>query len=1045
MLKSRKMCLAVMAAACAAAMTVPTGSEAVADPLPEALLQGLEYRNIGPFRGGRATAVAGVPSVTDTYYLGTVGGVWKTTDAGTSWKPISDDDMKTASVGAIALAPSDPNVVVVGMGESPYRGVASSHGDGVYISTDAGRTFTHAGLEDTRQISTVIIHPENPDIIYVAAQGSSWAPTEDRGVYKSTDGGKSWRRTLFESTAAGAVDLTIDTRNPRILYASLWDHQRQPWEIRSGGPASGLWKSTDGGENWTRLSKGLPKLMGKIGVAASPARAGRVWAIVEAEEDPGLYRSDDFGETWKKLNDERKLYARSWYYMHIFADPQDGDTVYVQNSAFYKSVDGGRTFPVRITGTHGDFHDFWINPHNPAVVGVANDGGGAVSFNGGKTWSTQMNQATAQFYRVNADNDFFYRVYGGQQDNSTVALRSHGPDGGIGLEDFHSVGGCESAHVSFDPDNPVTVYAGCYLGQISRWEKATGTSRNVMVYPEIAFGIPAVDRKYRFNWNAPIHVSRHDASVVYHAGNHVFRSANGGENWDVISPDLTKNDPETLGPGGRPITNEVSENYGTIFALAESSRDAGLLWAGSDDGLVHVTRDGGGSWQNVTPRRAGDGLVNSIEISPHDDARVYVAFARYKYNDHTPLIFRTDNGGGRWRNIAAGLPEGAFVRVVREDPVREGLLYAGTELGMFVSFNDGADWQPLRNNLPVVPVTDIKVHGKDLVLSTQGRAFWVLDDVTPLRTLSGDTADTVTLFAPQPAYNVRYQGRGNSKQAKNPPRGAVLYYTLPENRDAEAAVTLDILDADGATVRSFKALDAGKKPKPGTRYKVPAESGLNRAVWDLKADPRPGIKGVWSFAWGNRDKMEGPTVLPGTYTARLSVGETVVEQPFEVRFDPRFDVADNAWEAKATMMAEVDAMFVELTRSLIAVRDARTQVKGRLKRLEDGPLKEAGEALVKALDDWQDSVVSKDRTFFQDVLNYPDRLVSHLAMLYGDMDGMIPPFTQGVRDRFDDLKGEWTQAKAERDSVLSGDLAAFNRRYREDGLDAVILKDINND
>jgi photosystem II stability/assembly factor-like uncharacterized protein len=1031
--KNRFTSMAAIAVACGFMAFTPL-STVSADTVDEKLLQALEYRNIGPFRGGRATAVAGIPGDPTTYYIGTVGGVWKTTDGGQNWNVISDDDFTTASVGAIAVAPSDKNVVVVGMGESPFRGVASSHGDGVYISTDGGKNFTNMGLKGSRQISTIQIDPKNPDIIYVAVQGSPWAPTKERGIYKTTDGGKTWEQTLFVNETTSAIDLSIDHNNPRILYAAMWDNQRKPWEIRSGGEGSGIWKSVDGGETWKEMDKGLPKEMGKIGVVSAPAQSGRVWAIVEAKEKGGLYKSDNFGESWKHVNGTRGLHARSWYYMHVFADPKNADTVYVQNSAFFKSIDGGKTFPTRITGTHCDFHDLWINPDNPSIMGVANDGGGAVSWNGGKSWSSQMNQPTAQFYRVNADNDFFYRVYAGQQDNSTVAIRSRGLDGGIGLEDFKPVGGCESAHVSFDPDNPRFIYAGCYLGLINEYDSETVSTRDIRAYPELGFGVAPKDRKYRFNWNAPIHVSMHDPKVIYHAGNQLFKSSDRGQNWDVISPDLSKNDPDTLGNGGRPITNEVSENYGTIFALAEHHQNAATLWAGTDDGLVQLTTDGGTNWRNITPKRAGDGLVNSIDLSVHDPETAYIAFTRYKYNDHTPLIFKTTNNGKSWKNIAKGIPDGHFVRVVREDPVRKGLLYAGTEAGMYVSFNDGEDWQAMQSNLPVIPVTDIKVHKNDLILSTQGRAFWIMDDISPLRNIGDQIPEAATLMAPSTAYDVQYYGRTGSRQAPNPDSGAVFYYSLPEGFDhKETDLSVEILNSEGSVIRTLKS-DKKGKAKGGGRgisYKLPAQAGLNKAVWDLNADPRPGVKGAWSPAWGSRDKFSGPGALPGTYTIRLKAGDTVVEQPLTLQFDPRHNISDTAWAEKQEMLDNIDVIFTELSTTLATFKDVRKQLKGQLKYVQDKDLKEQGSTILKSMQAWEDGVFSSKRTFFQDVLNWPDQLVSEFSGLLGSVDGAIPPLNTGVKERYTDLKAKWETAKSMRDELITGEIAAFNKTFKE--------------
>ncbi|MEL6325102.1 MAG: hypothetical protein AAFQ84_12815, partial [Pseudomonadota bacterium] len=621
------------------------------------------------------------------------GGVWKTTNAGVSWTPVSDDDFKTAPVGALDVSPSNPSIIVAGMGESPFRGVASSQGDGIYKSVNGGESWTHLGLEDTLQISSVRIHPNDPDTIWVAAQGDSWGPSEARGVYKTTDGGETWRKTLAGANATtGAIDLKYDANNPRILYAALWDHQRKPWEIRSGGDGSGIYKSEDAGETWEKLTEGLPETLGKVGVAPSPAKPGRVWAVIEAADgEGGVYRSDDSGETWSQVNKTRQVQARSWYYMHVFADPQDADTVYVLNSPFVKSVDGGKTF-TEIQGPHVDHHDLWVNPDNPSIMVNANDGGGTVTLDGGVSWSTQHNQPTAQFYRLITDNQTPYRLYAGQQDNSTVSIPSRAPDGRIGRDDYHAVGGGESAHVAFDPDNPRYIYAGSYLGFLTEYDSETQTTRYITAYPELRFGVSPSERKYRWNWNAPVIVSHHDPDVIFHGGNHVFVSRDRGNSWSEYSPDLTGDNETTQGPGGGPITNEVSENYNTILYLAESAAEEGVLWVGTDDGRLQITRDDGATWQDVTPRRVEDGMFNAIEVSPHDPAVAYVAYTRYKYSDRAPYIYRTDNYGQTWSRIDASLPEEAFVRVVREDPEQAGLLFAGTERGVLFSSDGGGDW-----------------------------------------------------------------------------------------------------------------------------------------------------------------------------------------------------------------------------------------------------------------------------------------------------------------------------------------------------------------
>lgn len=1001
-------------------------------------LEGLEYRNIGPWRGGRVTTVAGTTSNPQVYYMGaTGGGVWKTTNAGNDWTNVSDKFFKMGSVGALAVSASDPNIVVAGMGESPFRGVASSHGDGVYISKDAGKTWANIGLKDTRQISTVHIHPTNPDVIWVAAQGSPWAPTEARGVYKTTDGGKTWNKTLFVDETTGVIDLTMDMNNPRILYAAMWDTDREPWMIRSGGPGSAIWKSVDGGETWQKTGKGLPDEVGKIGVAASSATPDLVWAIVEAKEKGGLYKSTDGGENWTHVNGDRRLHARSWYYMHIFADPQNENIVYVLNAPFMKSIDGGKTFN-QVSVPHGDTHDLWINPENPNVMINANDGGGTVTLDGAKSWSTVYNQPTSQIYRLNADNNFAYRLYGGQQDNSTVAVLSRAPDGSIGLEDFHAVGGCESGFVGFYPDSPRYAYSGCYLGQIDEYDFETQTQRSVTAYPEIAFGAPPKDRKYRFNWNAPILVSSHDPSVIYHGGNKLLKSTDRGVNWSEVSPDLTRNTPETQGPMGGPITNEVSENYNTLTYVTESMHDAGTIWTGSDDGLIHVTRDGGANWSNVTPRGIGAALINAIDVSPHDPATAYVAVTRYKENDHTPMIFKTTNYGGRWQQLADGIPDGDFVRVVREDTERKGLLYAGTETGLYVSFDDGKAWQPMQLNLPHVPVTDIKVHGKDLLVSTQGRGLWILDDIAPLRQLSDDSADA-RLFAPSQAFYVVTAGGNNGgPTSPNPPSGAVLYYSLGDV--PEDGVKIEILDAEGTVLRTLtsdkkKGEDGGGN---GSSYSLPMKKGLNRALWDLRTKSLTPIEDIWSIGGGADKKMDGYIAAPGNYQVRMTVGETTTTQPLTLGWDPRLDIAPADMALQMDLVRKSYAMVEELQKSVVEMRKAKAVAKSQAEaNSDDAAIADAGKAAVEAIENWENGLINTKREFFQDVLNWPDKLHSDLQFLAQALDGEIPPVNAGTQQRFNDLSAIFTEAMAARDALVSGEIAAFNKAFADSGRSVV--------
>jgi len=995
--------------------------------LSDEALEGLKFRSVGPYRGGRSTTVVGVPSDPMTYYMGSMGGVWKTSNGGISWNNISDKFFGTASVGAVDVSLSDPNVVVVGMGESPYRHVASSYGDGVYISTDAGKTWKHAGLKDARQISSVRIHPTNPDIIMVAVQGSPWAATKERGVYKSTDGGKTWNNVLFSNDTSGAIDLKYDSRNPRIIYASLWDQLRKPWGIRSGGPGSSLYKSVDGGDNWEKINEGLPGKLGKMGIAPSPAQDGLVYAIVEAEDtakNSGLYKSADGGKNWKLINKSRQLAARSWYYMHIFADPNDADTVYVMNAPFMKSTNGGKSFS-RVQTPHGDHHYHWINPDNSLNMINANDGGATVTFDGGKSWSTVHNQPTAQIYRVNTDNMFIYNLYGGQQDNSSISIPSQGTTGRQGRNVYHPVSGCESAHVGMDRDNPRYIYAGCYLGQIGEYDSVTKIRRSIDPYHELGFGKAPAGRKYRWNWNAPIVVSVHDPKVIYHASNVLFKSSDRGANWEEVSPDLTRNEKDRQGDIEGTITSEVSDSYNTILAVTESLTDANVLWVGADDGRLSRTENGSTDWIDVTPKKANEGMVNSIEISPHDANTIYVATPRYKYNDHKPYIFKTTNNGKSWKAITKGIPEGAFVRVVREDPVRKGLLYAGTETGLYVSLNGGKTWQQFQRNLPVVPITDIRVHGHDLVMSTQGRAFWILDNLSPLRQgaeTHGD--DKLHLYAPEKAF-IASMGRGGSS--------ADIYFSLAEKPDLKKTpVKIEILDASGDVIRTLES-DAKKGHKGGgggSGYTLPAAEGLNKARWDFRTTSLTEVAGVFALGGGSDKIIEGHKVKPGTYTVRIEFDGETAEQELVVAYDPRIDVSADVLAAKDVLLTSMKATLEDLTKSFKAARTARSQAKGYMKNLDlDDDLKKLAKDIVSAVDDWEKNIASVERETFQDVLHWPDLIYTDLQAIYGQVDGDIPPLSSSNERRYQELHAVWTEQKAAYDKIISGPVADFNAKF----------------
>ncbi|MGB5692229.1 MAG: glycosyl hydrolase, partial [Flavobacteriaceae bacterium] len=695
----------------------------------------VKYRNIGPFRGGRSVCATGVIGDPFTYYMGTTGGgLWKTTDAGQQWENISDGYFKTGSVGAIAVSASNANILYCGMGEHAPRGVMTSYGDGVYKSIDAGKTWTKVGLEATQHISRIRIHPTNPDIVYVAAQGALYGPNKERGIYKTSDGGKTWDQSLFVNELTGCSELSMDPHTPETLYAAMWHHQRKPHKVISGGEGSGLFKSMDGGTSWKKIHKGLPEEKGKMAIAVSAANSDKVYALIESDSDKdkgGLFVSNDAGNNWKMVSGDNRLVQRAWYYIEVFPDPNDENTVYVMSAPALRSIDGGKSWE-RLSGTHGDFHDLWINPDNSKNMVIANDGGAAISFNYGTSWSTQDNMPTAQFYRINTDNLFPYNIYGGQQDNSSVRIpyMSLGR-GGISEQDWTYAAGGESAYAAFDPDNPRYVLGGNYLGTIEVLDMESKQETKIMAAPIQYLGRAARDMKYLYNWNAPIIGSKHEPGTYYHCAQVVLRTRDMGLSWEEISPDLTRNMDDKQGNGGGPYTNEAvgAENYGTIVYMIESPHEKGVFWTASDDGFVHLTRDGGENWKNVTPKGLAECLVNAVEVSPHDPATAYIATTRYKFNDYTPAIYKTTNYGQSWTNISKGIPYGSFTRVVREDQDRKDLLFAGTEKGLYISWNGGLKWESLQLNLPVAPITDLKVNQGDLIVATSGRAFWILDDL----------------------------------------------------------------------------------------------------------------------------------------------------------------------------------------------------------------------------------------------------------------------------------------------------------------------------
>ncbi|HVS77423.1 MAG TPA: hypothetical protein VHE11_10850 [Steroidobacteraceae bacterium] len=1023
-----------------------------AHPIEPALYQALKWRNIGPFRAGRTTAVAGVPDQPATFYIGSSGGgVWRTDDAGRSWHNISDGFFDVGGIGAIAVAPADPKVIYVGTGEASIRGQTTSPGDGIYKSTDAGRTWVHLGLAATLHIAAIVVDPANPDIVYVAAQGNPWVPSPDRGVYRSRDGGKTWARVLFVSPTTGAHDLSIDPRNPRVLYAALWDHRRLPWNIRSGGPGSGLWKSADGGDSWHRLREGLPGLMGNTGVSVSPVDPDRIYAMIEAVHG-GVFRSDDAGRTWRRMNGDAGMRDRGWYYTRIYADPQRKDTVYVLANSVVRSTDGGTTFR-EVRTPHGDNHDLWINPRNDRIMVEGNDGGAIVTLDGGQSWSSDLNQPTGQFYRVFADDRFPYWVYGGQQDWTTMAIASGTLHNGIGRQDWHEVGGGESAQIGADAHDPSLVYATGILGDVTEYDSADGEIREIPPYDYFAAFRPPSELKYRSNWSAPVLVSSHDPKAIYYGAQVVFKSTDRGIHWTAISPDLTRHELAKEGVDGGPISIEGAggETYDTITYIAESAPAAGMLWVGSDDGLVHMTRDDGAHWADVTPPGMHDAEVESIEPSPHDPARAYVVASRYKLGDFAPMLYRTDDYGRTWRGIAAGLPSRMFARVVREDPKQAGLLYAGTENGMLISFDDGGHWQPLQLNLPRVPVTDLEVHEGDLIASTEGRAFWILDDLSSLEQLAAQAAEVKSagtyLFAPRRAYLLDRRSGPPAllpDLGANPPDGAIIRYELaPAPVGGPEPVVLEILDGSGRLIRRFtsgpvrheaRSLVKGVQKLPPAAP-VPAKAGMNAYVWDLR------VASYTPVADTIRYVSQVPyRVAPGIYTVRLSYAGKSLTRSLQVLDDPRrAPVTAQQWRDQQQLLERLRAMVDDIHRSTNDMRAIARQAQVLMRQSAGTPhaagVERSGRALIARIARWQEQVPQpRLPNGVQDYVSFPSRLLSTPVLNLISMVNQDPPVTAAARAEARDIEARWTAIRTDMARIKHAELAQFNIRLREAGL-----------
>ena len=1023
---------------------------------PPDLLKDLRFRLIGPFRGGRSVAVAGVPSEPNVYYFGASGGgVWKTTDSGATWAPISDGQFQTASVGAIGVADSDPNTIYVGMGESCIRGNVMN-GDGVYKSVDAGKTWKNVGLRDSYHIGAVRVHPRNPDIVYVAALGHLWGPNAERGVYRSTDGGKTWKQVLTRGDSTGAIDLAMDPSNPRVLYAAFWEASRKPWRLDSGGPNSGLWKSTDGGDNWTDITRspGLPRgVLGRIGITVSPANPDRIWALVEAS-DGGVFRSDNGGRNWTRLNEQNILRQRAWYYSHIFADPKNADTVYALNTGFYRSIDGGKTFTA-IRTPHGDNHGLWIAPDNPLRMIESNDGGAAVTSDGGRTWSSEDNQPTAQFYRVALDDDFPYHAYGAQQDNSTVRIATRTLGAGITDRDWYDVGGGESGWIAPDPRNSEVVYAGSYGNLITRQDHRTGQMRNINAWPDNPMGYGADVLKYRFQWTFPIAFSPHDPKMLYIGSNVLMKTTNEGQNWQTISPDLTRNDKAKQASSGGPITqdNTSVEYYDTIFTFAESPVAKGLLWVGTDDGLVQLTRDGGAHWENVTPKGFPEwSQVNCVEASPFDAGTAYVAVTAYKLDDFRPYLFKTTDYGKTWEKIVNGLSERDSTRVVREDPNHRGLLVAGTEFGLYLSNDGGQNWKSFQLNLPVTQIADVafQKHEHELVVATHGRAFYVLDDL-PLLYQMTDAVKTedVHLFKPKDAYRVGggrgFGGRGGAATVgENPPAGAVIYYWLKERPQGD--LKLEFLDSAGNVVNTYSnrpperpsipapaGLEEEENPfRGGPPARVTTQAGMNRFIWNLRYPDATTFPGLIMWA----GSVTGPRVSPGAYTVRLTVNGKTQSQTFAVNKDPRLNATPEDYAKQLSLALQLRNKLSEANQGVIQIRQVRAQLEPYTKRSEKA-ISDGANELIRKLTGLEEALYQTKNRASEDPLNFPIKVNNKLAYVMGVVESSDNPPTAQSYTVYEELATEATGILNRLHGVLTTDLAAFNKLIHDQNVPAV--------
>ncbi len=997
----------------------------------------VEWRSIGPYRGGRSCAVVGVEGEPNLFYFGaTGGGVWRTKDGGRSWANISDGYFG-GSIGSIAVAESDHNVIYVGGGEKTVRGNVS-YGYGMWKSENAGKTWESIGLKDTRHIARVRVHPDNPDVVYAAAMGNLFAPNEERGVFKSTDGGKTWKKTLFISNEVGVVDLVLDPNNPRIMYASSWRVKRTPYSLESGGEGSGLWKSTDSGDTWTEITanEGLPTgTWGISGITVSHQNSDRLWAIIENDKG-GVYRSDDGGETWMRTNDSRALRQRAWYYSRIYADTHDEDVVYVVNVSYHKSTDGGKTFKGD-NAPHGDHHDLWIAPEDPNRMIIADDGGAQVSYDGGETWSTYHNQPTSQFYRVTTDNAFPYRIYAAQQDNSTVRIKHRTSGSVIDESDWEPTAGGESAHIAVDPDNPEIVYGGSYGGFLTRLDHSLDVVRAINVYPDNPMGHGAEGMKYRFQWNFPIFFSPHNSKKLYTASNHLHVTYDEGQSWEIISPDLTRNDSTKLGPSGGPITKDNTgvEYYCTIFAAAESPAKEGVIWTGSDDGLVHVTTDGGADWSDVTPSGAPKWLmINSIDPHPTDPATCYIAGTLYKAGDFRPYLYKTNDYGKTWKKIVNGIPNDHFTRVVRVDPEHDGLLYAGTETGMYISYDDGERWYPFQLNMPIVPITDLTIKDNNLIAATQGRGLYIIDDLTVIHQAIDAQPSGDHLYQPMPAYKY---GGGQRKKAEgvglNHPSGVMVYYMLDDYEEKEDTVELAFYDGAGELIRTYSTHSDEKD----TKLKD-LEAGANMFTWNMRYPEAKRFDGM-IFWWGS---MAGAKAIPGDYMVKMSVNGEEQEQSFEIMGDPRLELTEADYAAQRDFIKSINDKVTASHEAIIEIRQIKEQLAKYEELLEDEEdvVQSIGE-IDSMLYDIETALYQTKNQSRQDPLNFPIRLTNKLAHLNSlTQIGDYPP-TDGAIEVRDVLVGEIDGLLDQYEMIKTQKVPALNELIRSKQVDYILIKD----